>query len=373
MRIFRDFASGKSPRAIAKALNDEGLPGPGGREWRDTTIRGQPERGTGILNNALYVGRLEWNRCSYVKDPRTGKRVARPNPQELWETAEVPQLRIVPDELWARTRERFETVRFKMRSDEEGNPLNRAHRSRSLLSGLLKCAECGGNYTTTAPGRYGCATRRAKGTCSNTRTIRRGEIEARVLEGLKHRLMAPELVREFIAAFQQEVNRSAAQQQEERAALQLRRHSVDRKIAALVSAIEDGRYSQALADRLAALETERDSLPPEPESEDPPVLRLHPRLGDVYADKVANLAEALSDPDIRDEANEIIRSLIDRVELRPGPDGEGLQAVLHSDIARIVAFCGAAEDKQKRPEARASGRMLSVVAGTGFEPVTFRL
>ena len=58
-RIFRDFAGGVSPRAIAKRLNGEGIPGPDGRPWQDTTIRGQRERGTGILNNAIYIGRLE--------------------------------------------------------------------------------------------------------------------------------------------------------------------------------------------------------------------------------------------------------------------------------------------------------------------------
>lgn len=81
-RIFGAFAGGDSPRAIAKQLNKERVPGPAGRPWGDTTIRDQADRGTGILNNALYSGRLEWNRCSYVKDPRTGKRVARPNPPE---------------------------------------------------------------------------------------------------------------------------------------------------------------------------------------------------------------------------------------------------------------------------------------------------
>ena len=59
-----DSAAGKSPRAIAKALNAEGIPGPDERQWRDTTSRGQIKRGTGILNNALYAGQLEWNRCS---------------------------------------------------------------------------------------------------------------------------------------------------------------------------------------------------------------------------------------------------------------------------------------------------------------------
>jgi hypothetical protein len=81
-RIFLAFADGHSPRAVAKELNEEGIPGPGGRPWGDTTIRGQVDRGTGLLNNTLYIGRMEWNRCSYVKNPQTGKKVARVNKQE---------------------------------------------------------------------------------------------------------------------------------------------------------------------------------------------------------------------------------------------------------------------------------------------------
>src|SRR6516162_5525281 len=103
-RIFREFADGASPRAIAKRLNLESIAGPEGRPWGGTTIRGQADRGTGILNNALYAGCLEWNRCSYIKDPRIGKRVARPNPRSKWEIVEIPDLRIVDDNLWARVR-----------------------------------------------------------------------------------------------------------------------------------------------------------------------------------------------------------------------------------------------------------------------------
>src|SRR6476469_6697317 len=96
-RIFREFAHGVSPEVIARILNQECVPGPGGRAWSNTTIRGQADRGTGILNNSLYRGVIAWNRCSYVKDPRTGKRVARPNPPEQWELQDVPELRIVED------------------------------------------------------------------------------------------------------------------------------------------------------------------------------------------------------------------------------------------------------------------------------------
>lgn len=45
-RVFRDFANGVSPQAIALRQNVDGLPGPGGRLWSATTIRGRQKRGT---------------------------------------------------------------------------------------------------------------------------------------------------------------------------------------------------------------------------------------------------------------------------------------------------------------------------------------
>src|ERR1700676_1917303 len=204
-RIFKEYAAGASPRTIAKRLNDEGIPGPGGRQWGDTTIRGQVDRGTGLLNNTLYVGRLEWNRTAYVKNPRTGKKVARVNKQEAREVVEIPELRIIDNELWQKVKVRQKEARIEMGKDEAGNALNRVHRRKSLLSELLVCGQCGGRYTVVGKDRYGCATRRAKGTCGNLHTITRQRIETRVLGGLKDKLMAPELVAEFIRAYQAEI------------------------------------------------------------------------------------------------------------------------------------------------------------------------
>src|SRR3546814_7915447 len=45
-RIFREFAAGKSPRAIARDLNAAGIPAPQGSAWSDTGIRGDVRRGT---------------------------------------------------------------------------------------------------------------------------------------------------------------------------------------------------------------------------------------------------------------------------------------------------------------------------------------
>jgi len=65
----RSPRAGRSPRAIAKALNSDGVTGPSGKPWDASTIHGNWRRGTGILNNELYVGRLVWNRRRYSKDP----------------------------------------------------------------------------------------------------------------------------------------------------------------------------------------------------------------------------------------------------------------------------------------------------------------
>ena len=206
-RIFRDYAAGMPPRQIAATLNAEGIPGPGGRLWGDTTIRGQVDRGTGILNNTLYIGQLTWNACSYVKNPSTGKRVARVNPVEQREITAVPELRIIDDELWQRVKARQNAVRTEMGKDETGNPLNRAHRRKFLLSGLLTCGCCGAGYAVLSQDRYGCATYRSKAACTNDVTITRQTVEARVLAGLKDRLLTPELVATFVTTFQQELAR----------------------------------------------------------------------------------------------------------------------------------------------------------------------
>ena len=258
-RIFRDFAAGTSPQAIAKALNAEGILGPDGRQWRDTTIRGQADRGTGILNNSLYVGRIEWNRCSYVKDPKSGKRVAKPNPKDQWEVVDVPELRIIDNDLWEAVKLRQRELSFEIQRDEGGNALNRVHRRKFLLSGLLKCGCCGGGFAIVAQDRYGCASHRSKGTCDNKATVSRQEIEARVFAGLKEKLLAPELVREFIRAFQEEMNRATRSVSNNSPQIGSS-SSPSAKDRGIVSAIEEGDYSRAFGDRLADLEKHQELL-----------------------------------------------------------------------------------------------------------------
>ena len=147
-----------------------------------------------------------------------------------------------------------------MGRDESGNALNRAHRRRFLLSGLLVCGCCGGGYTIMAKDRYGCAGRRSKGMCSNDRTISREEIEARILKALKQNLLTPELVAEFTRAYQEEVNRLTKEASGRAAEVEAKLAGVQRKIDGIMRAIEDGLYQPSMKARLAELEAEKAAL-----------------------------------------------------------------------------------------------------------------
>ena len=75
--------------------------------------------------------------------------------------------------------------------------------------------------------------------------------------------------------------------------------------------------------------------------------------------KVEQLEISLNDPAIREEAADVLRSLIDRIELQSGSDGKSVDAMLHGDLAEILTICGEFDRRQKLPETRTSGSQLS--------------
>ena len=192
--IFADYVKGISPRAIAAALNKRCVAAPTGGEWGASTIYGNRERGTGILNNELYIGKLVWNRLTYLKDPSTGKRVSRPNPDNEIIRQDVPEMQIVAQDVWDRAKA------MQGAYNKRDMPLWTKNRPKSLFGGgLTKCGCCGGGFTTMAGDRLGCAAARNKGTCHNKLTMKRDSLEASVLTALRDHLM-DERKRDPIAA-----------------------------------------------------------------------------------------------------------------------------------------------------------------------------
>ena len=155
-------------RRSRSALNAEGVPGPRGGAWGPSTIHGNRRRGTGILNNELYLGRLVWNRLRYVKDPVTGRRVSRANAEADLVVQEVPELRIIDDALWAAAKARQKDLEARGRPDSSDEPgFWDRRRPRFLLSGLMRCGVCGGGYSKISAHLFGCSMARNKGTCDN--------------------------------------------------------------------------------------------------------------------------------------------------------------------------------------------------------------
>ncbi len=383
-RIFREFASGVGPRTIARTLNEEGIPGPNGKPWGDTTIRGHVKRGTGLINNELYIGRLIWNRLRYIKDPSTGKRVSRLNPESEWLTREVPELRIVDDELWQAVRERqaaiadkYANVTEAVRKHHKKNQLNGKRRPRSLLSGLVFCGCCGGPYSLRGAGRFACSNHISKGTCDNSRTIPREELERRVLTGLKDRMMAPEVAAEAMRAYAEETNRLNRERRSSGDAWKAELAKVEKDIRGIIEAIKAGMFHESMKGEMTALEArkgELNALLADVPEDKPDLL---PAASAIYAKKVAKLTEALNTPTERPQAAETLRMLIEKIVLTPGPERGEVLATLHGELSTILEWTERQvvrkAGKKTKPAVGAAGMSLSVVAGAGFEPATFRL
>ena len=365
-RIFAEFAAGKSPRAIAKALNAEGISGPFGRTWGPSTIYGNWRRGTGILNNQLYFGRLVWNRQRFVKDPATGKRMGRLNDEREWVVEEVPELRIIEDELWNAVKERQKVVRETILARDFGIRAECARRPAYLFSALLRCGECGGGFSKRSQHHYGCSNARNRGTCKNMLTIRRDVLEASVLAGLKDSLMDPALVREFAAEYHRELNRLNTARDQGHVVRRGELARVERQIRSLIDAIKESIRTPGVREELEALEAKKQELHATLKRPVDLVPRLHPRLADLYREKVARLRDELYRNDILTEAADVIRDLIQ--EIRLVPENDRLEIDLLGDLAAILAF-GNGSPRRIMP----TGVQITVVAGEGFEPPTLGL
>jgi hypothetical protein len=155
-RIFAEYLAGKSPRKIAADLNGEGVAPPRGKSWNASTINGNRQRGYGILHNEIYGGRLVWNRVRMIRDPDTGKRVSRVDPESEWKYSDVPELAIVDGETYAKAQV-LKSSRSSMTPRLQRAP-------RRLLSGLLRCGACGGGMSVCGADRTAGAGFAAVGT-----------------------------------------------------------------------------------------------------------------------------------------------------------------------------------------------------------------
>jgi site-specific DNA recombinase len=363
-RIFTDYLGGATPREIAGALNREGIPPPRGRMWNASTINGSRQRGTGIIQNELYGGRIVWNRVRMIKDPDTGKRISRPNPPEDWQSASAAHLAIVAEEI-------AEAARAKKHALGAAQVQDR-RRPRHLLSGLLRCGSCGSGMSVhdrdkTGKTRIRCSTVRESGACDHARVYYLEAVERVVVDGLRQELRDPRLIAEYLQTYQEERRRLAAEETGARARLERKRHETAQSIDRVVDALASGLAAAAsiksrlldLEADLARIERELVALPPAVE-----VIALHPAAVTRYLDQIEQLSATLARRgDIRSgSAAAWFRSLVESVTVHPVPARAPLDVEVRGYLAELV------REPRLPPTGRYSG--IEVVAEEGLEPPT---
>ncbi|MBA4804197.1 MAG: hypothetical protein H2038_06070 [Brevundimonas sp.] len=213
--------------------------------------------------------------------------------------------------------------------------------------------------------RFMCSRRREQGeaVCTNGRSIKGAEIEARVLAAIKDRLLAPDRIAIAVEEARIAAERDARMFSLRRGKAEAELAEVKRRAERLVDQVADGVIAGvAVKERLEALEARRAELEEElAASPAPEVLALPPCITERYRAMVTSLERALqrNDSEAAVEARNLVRKLIETVVVRPLRERGKFALTVQGKIAALVNQDG--EDTMK------------VGAGAGFEPATFRL
>ena len=359
-RIFAEFLAGRSPQAIARGLNDDGIASPSGGQWRANAIVGSRSRRNGILHNELYAGRIVYNRQRFLRDPVTRKRVSRLNPVSEWKIVDVPEFRVVDEETWAATVARFERT--------AGLSVSRQRRPKRLFSGLVRCGECGGAVTILGNEKWGCTGARQGTSCNNRRMIGTRQLETRILRALREEMLAPEAVKAAVSEYHLELERDRRGRAKRRGALERTRDRAQARVDRLIALAGEGLASiEDVRTAIRNASNERDRAAAElAELAAEPVIALNAAIAERFKRAVDDLTEALSGPpEHRPRAKAAIRDLVGVITLYPHQSGRGVALEVTGVLASILHIA------KGRP--KAANGTASVVAGAGFEPATFRL
>ena len=283
LRIFQEYHDGVSPKAICRALNAEGIPAPRGKLWAPGALYGFAERGTGMLRNSIYRGRIVWNKVRMIKDPDTGKRISRPNPKSEWLSADAPELEIVPPAL-------FDAVQTQLEARSNPGAPVRQRRPVRLLSGLIKCGACGAGMSVAGVDKSGrtrlrCSAHTNSGACPDPLTFYLGDVEALVIDTLADELATEEQVNSYARAWLEGRHKEAAKDMARRAKAETRLKAIAKELDNITRLLMKGiGDEQALGAASKELGAERDRLKAELEKEPPASnIVVHPTAVAAFA------------------------------------------------------------------------------------------
>ncbi len=261
-RIFELCAAGVGLRRIAITLNDEGALAPlprrpgRSRSWAPSSIRA-------LLHNDLYRGVVWWGRTQ--KRDRWGVKKSGPRPPGEWERKEIPELRIISDELWETTHERLKGARrFYMQASGD-RPASVLAGGKYLLTGLAACT-CGGamivRSRASGGGRrfvYSCGYHHTRGrsVCDNALLAPMEATNQAVLEAVDRDVLNPRVLGRAAERAIAVLCPPADAVDERRDQLLAQMRCLDAELARLVEAIARGGDIPALVQAVKDREAQR--------------------------------------------------------------------------------------------------------------------
>lgn len=365
-RIFNEYDAGNSPKTICRKLNAEYIAPPRGKLWAPSALVGSKERGSGMLRNPIYAGRLVWNKVRMVKDPDTGKRVSRPNPSKDWESADAPELRIIPDVLFERVQRQLQS---RSHADRDDNIVVH-RRPKRLLSGLLVCAACGSGMAVAGVDKSGktrlrCSAHTNSGACPAPKSFYLDDVEEMVIASLTKELASPDQILSYAKAYMEKRHADAIHENRRRNDIEERLQAIEKDNARLLDWMLQGvGDADALASKMKAQGEEKKSLKVElaalPAGTN---IAVHPAAIKSFAQRLQDnrpkLEMALHLLDDVGELSRLIREVIQSITLDKTEEGaittkvtNWLTPFLVGDVTEYPLGAG------------------SLVAGEGLEPPT---
>jgi len=193
--------------------------------------------------------------------------------------------------------------------------------------------------------RYGCRACNSEGkhACTNGQTVPRVDIEARVLAGLRSRLMNPELVKLFVKDYIAAMNARASNRAIHKEKLISRIIQIDKALTNFLDTLATGLKLPELHDRMATLSQEKQSLEQELHSYKKGTHSIHPNVALLYHEQIENLHKELSNYQKSDNgvgAADTIKKLITAIEITPGEKRTEIhiEVICNSDTILNIAL-----------------------------------
>ncbi len=254
-QIFDMSAGGLGISRIAKQLNAEGIPAPrqSPRGWAPSAVRE-------ILYRPLYKGEIVWNQ--HEKIVRGGTKKRRQREEKDWIRIEAPDLRIITPDIWESVQARLAKVKGTGRS------AFRDQDSKYLLTGMARCAHCGGPMTIVGQdyhrrkGRfYGCSYYKTRGSsiCKNSLLVEQEYLDQIVLKSL-HEAVAEEMIRVAVEKALAKHRAGEGKKLDRQADIQRELSLIEAYEGNLVDAIGKGQPMDPLLAKLRAEETRKKDL-----------------------------------------------------------------------------------------------------------------